>query len=57
MALERTRLDIRRFCSAENEPDTMACNASGLIRTVSINRITMSSQRPSTLCFGSTVMQ
>ncbi|KAH6666721.1 hypothetical protein B0J14DRAFT_604255 [Halenospora varia] len=34
----------------------MACTTSGLIRVVSTNRTTMSSQKLSTLCFDGTVM-
>ena len=57
MALGRTRLDTRRFGSAENKPDVMACTTSGLIRVASTNPTTMSSQKLSTLCFDGTVMR
>jgi hypothetical protein len=56
MALERTRLNIRRFNSIKNKPDIMAYNAFGLICTILINRIIISLQRPLTLCFSSIIM-
>jgi len=57
MALERTRLDIRSFGSAKNKPDIITCNTSGLIRVVSTNQTTLSSQKLSTLCFDGTVIR
>src|SRR6266496_4628273 len=57
MALGRTRLDTRRFGSAENKPDAMVSSTSGLIHVASTNRTIMSSQKLSTLCFDGTVMR
>jgi hypothetical protein len=53
----RTKLDTRRFGSAENKPDAIVYSTSGLIRVVSTNRIIMSLQKLSTLCFDGTVMR
>jgi hypothetical protein len=47
----RTRLDTRRFGSAENKPDAMVSSTSGLIRVASTNQTIMSSQKLSILCF------
>ena len=57
MALGRTRWDTRRSGSAENRPDAMACNTSGLIRAVLTNLMLLSSQNLLTQCFDGTVMR
>jgi hypothetical protein len=57
MALGRTRLDTRRFGSAENKPDVIACTTSRLIRIISTDLIIISSQKLSTLCFDSTIIR
>jgi len=51
----RARLVLIRSDSAENRLDAMACITSGLIYAILTNRVVLSSQRPSTLCFAGTV--
>jgi hypothetical protein len=52
MALGRIRFDTRRFGSAENKPDVMACTTSGWTLAVSKNRATGSFLKLLTQCFG-----
>jgi len=54
MELGRTRLDIRRFGSAENRLDVMACSISGLTHAVSTNPIVSSFKEVLTRCFDGT---
>jgi hypothetical protein len=49
--MEGVRRVLTRSDSAENRPDAMACNTSGLTRVVSTNQVAPNSQRPSTRCF------
>jgi hypothetical protein len=50
MALGRIRFDTRRFGSAENKPDVMACTTSGWTPAVSTNRATGSFLKLLTQC-------
>jgi hypothetical protein len=50
MALGRIRFDTRRFGSAENKPDVIACTTSGWTLAVSTNRATESFLKLLTQC-------
>jgi hypothetical protein len=57
MALGRRRLGIRRFGSAENRLDAMACSIFGLIHAVLTNLIASSFKEVLTRCFDGTAIR
>jgi hypothetical protein len=57
MAPARRWRAIARYSSAENRRGATAYNTFGWTPVVSTNRTTISSQRPSTLCFAGMVMR
>jgi hypothetical protein len=57
MGMGQARPVLTRSDSAKNRPDAMACITSGLIHAVLTNRVVLSLQRLSTLCFASTIIR